>query len=161
LCSPSRAGYHTGRYQTRFGHEHNYAAEKGVLIALKNHGPFNSTGKDCRDMIEKVGHKNFRSFYDPGNVSFDTNGEVNPADDVKDVDGLVSGLIIKDLVLPRNVLVTPGTGMVDFPKLLARLKQGGFTEGPVIVETLSREGDLAYINREAVKAYRFVEELVR
>jgi sugar phosphate isomerase/epimerase len=139
----------------------DYAAEKGVLIALKNHAPLNTLGKDCREMIEKVGHKNFRIFYDPGNIYAYTNGEINPVDDVKDVDGLVAGLCVKDFVLPRNVNITPGTGIVDFPKLMDNLQKGGFTQGPLIVEAISREGDLAYINAEAAKAYQFVEELVR
>jgi sugar phosphate isomerase/epimerase len=138
----------------------DYAESKGIIITLKNHAPLNTLGKDCRDMIEKVGHKNFRIFYDPGNIYAYTNGEVNPVEDVKDVDGLVAGISVKDFVMPRNVNITPGTGIVDFPKLMDNLQKGGFTQGPLIVEALSREGDLAYINGEAVKAYKFVEELV-
>jgi len=55
--------------------------------------------------------------------------------------------------------VTPCTGQVDFAKVMARLKQGGFTSGPLIIECLKR-GDLDELLAEAKKARRFVEELV-
>jgi sugar phosphate isomerase/epimerase len=65
---------------------------------------------------------------------------------------------VKDFKLPKDVFVTPGTGMVDFAKVLARLKQGGFTQGPLIVECLER-GDAAKVTAEAKKARAFLEEL--
>jgi len=65
---------------------------------------------------------------------------------------------VKDFTLPKNVDVTPGTGMVDFPKVLARLKKGGFSSGPLIVECLA-PGDLAHINAEARKAFQFLKKL--
>lgn len=34
VCSPSRAGLLTGRYQQRFGHEHNFAANSDASIGL-------------------------------------------------------------------------------------------------------------------------------
>ena len=40
---------------------------------------------------------------------------------------------------------------------LPRLKQGGFTRGPLIVECLDRGDTLAKITAEAKKARRFVE----
>ena len=49
---------------------------------------------------------------------------------------------VKDYRHPKNVAITPGTGQVNFPKVMARLKKGGFTGGPLVVETLA-PGDLA------------------
>ena len=35
----------------------------------------------------------------------------------------------------------PGTGQVDFAAVLSRLGQGGFTSGPLLIETLLPGGD--------------------
>jgi sugar phosphate isomerase/epimerase len=54
---------------------------------------------------------------------------------------------------------TPGTGVVNFPKVLARLKRGGFTGGPLVIECLA-PGNLPQLLAEAKKARTFVETLV-
>ena len=65
---------------------------------------------------------------------------------------------VKDFRMPKEVMVTPGTGLVDFRRVLARLKQGGFTHGPLLVECLAR-GELAFVTAEARKARLFLEQL--
>lgn len=136
----------------------DYAAEKGVGLCLKPHGGTNSTGPECRQLIKRVGHENFSLWYDPGNIYYYSHGDLDPVDDVVEVDGLVTGMCVKDFSLPQDVNLTPGTGMVDFPEVFARLRQGGFNGGPLIVECLS-PGDLDYINAEAKKARIFLDEL--
>lgn len=135
-----------------------YAAEKGIGISIKPHGGLNATGPQCRKTIEMVGHRNFRIWYDPGNILYYSNGELDPVVDAATVDGLVVGMCIKDYRHPRDVLVTPGAGKVNFPAVLARLKKGGFTRGPLVVECLER-GDLKQTLAEAAKARRFLEKL--
>lgn len=136
----------------------DYAAQKGVGLSVKPHGGLNATGPQCRKTVEMVGHKNFRIWYDPGNILYYSEGKLDPVADAATVDGLVVGMCVKDYRHPKNVTVTPGTGQVDFPKVLARLGKGGFTGGPLIVETLAR-GDAAATLEEATKARRFLEEL--
>ena len=136
----------------------DYAAEKGMGISVKPHGGLNATGPQCRKTIEMVGHKNFRIWYDPGNIYFYSDGKRDPVTDAATVDGLVVGMCIKDYKHPKNVAVTPGTGMVDFPADLARLKQGGFTGGPLVVECLE-PGDLKHTLAEAKKTRELLEEL--
>ena len=136
----------------------DYAAGKGVGISVKPHGPLNSTGRECRPLIEKVGHKSFRLWYDPGNIYYYSDGKLSPVDDAADVDGLVVGMSVKDFRMPKDVNVTPGTGMVNFPGVMARLRQGGFKEGPLIVECLA-VGDVSFVNAEARKARQFLEGL--
>jgi sugar phosphate isomerase/epimerase len=138
----------------------DYAAEKKVGISVKPHGPLNSTGHECRPLIEKVGHKNFRLWYDPGNIYYYSDGKINPVDDAADVDGLVVGMSVKDFRMPKDVNVTPGTGMVDFRGVMARLGQGGFKKGPLIVECLA-VGDVTSVNAEARKARLFLEEVTK
>ncbi|MBN2508226.1 MAG: sugar phosphate isomerase/epimerase [Verrucomicrobia bacterium] len=137
-----------------------YAAEKGVGLSVKPHGGLNATGPQCRKLIEQVGRKNFRLWYDPGNIYYYSDGRLDPVADAATVDGLVVGMSVKDYRHPKDVMVTPGTGQVDFPKVLARLRQGGFARGPLVVECLA-PGDLNRIKAEARKARRFLEELTR
>jgi len=47
---------------------------------------------------------------------------------------------------------------VNFPEVFARLKKGGFTGGPLIVECLE-SGDLDKVTAEAKNARSFLEEL--
>ena len=143
----------------------DYAAEKKVGIVLKPHGGLNATGPQCRKSVELVGHKSFTLWYDPGNIYFYSDGKLDPVQDAPSVAGLVSGMCVKDFTmsgegekLSKEVAVTPGTGKVDFPAVLAALKKDGFTGGPLVVECLAR-GERAAILAEAKKARRFVEGL--
>jgi sugar phosphate isomerase/epimerase len=136
----------------------DYAAVKGIGISIKPHGGQNATGPQCRKAIDLVGKKNFRLWYDPGNVFYYSDGKLDPVEDAATVDGLVVGMSVKDFLPPKEVLVNIGEGRVNFPKVLARLKQGGFTHGPLIVECLAR-GTLESVKAEAKKARLFLETL--
>jgi sugar phosphate isomerase/epimerase len=137
----------------------DYAASKRVGLSVKPHGGSNATGAQCRKIIAMVGHKNFGVWYDPGNIFFYSEGKVDPVDDVPSVDGLIAGMSIKDYKPPKEVMVTPGTGKVNFREVLARARKGGFTRGPLVVECLDRGADAAKIAAEARKARRLLEEL--
>ena len=136
-----------------------YAAEKQVGITIKPHGGLNATGPQLRKCVETVGHKNFTIWYDPGNIFYYSNGELDPVKHAPTVDGLVTGMCVKDYKHPKQVLVTPGTGKVDFPGVLAALKKGGFACGPLVIETL-QPGTLPEVLEQAKKARKFVESLV-
>ncbi|MBE0534356.1 MAG: TIM barrel protein [Phycisphaerae bacterium] len=138
----------------------NYAAEKGVGISVKPHGGLNATGPQCRKTIEMVGHENFRIYYDAGNIYYYSDAKLSPVDDAPQVDGLVSGWCIKDYIHPKNVAVTPGTGMVDFGAVFDLLQKGGFRKGPLVVECLT-PGDEKHLIEEAKKARRFLEKLTQ
>jgi sugar phosphate isomerase/epimerase len=137
----------------------DFAASKGVGLTVKPHGGQNSTGPQCRKIIELVSHKNFRLTYDPGNIFYYSDGKLDPVDDAATVDGLVAGMCVKDFKPPKEVLVTPGTGRVDFKAVFARLQKGGFTRGPLVVECLDK-GDAAFVTAEAKKALRFLKDFV-
>jgi len=139
----------------------DYAATKRMGISVKPHGGLNATGPQCRKTVEMVGHKNFRIWYDPANIYYYSDAKLNPIQDAGTVDGLVIGMCIKDYRHPKQVMLTPGTGQVDFEKVMARLIQGGFTKGPLIVECLEKgKGDKKKLLAEAKKAREFIEELV-
>jgi sugar phosphate isomerase/epimerase len=136
----------------------DYAAAKGVGLGVKPHGGSNANGALCRKIIDQIGHKNFRLWYDPGNVFYYSDGKLDPVDDAAAVAGVVAGMIVKDFRPPKDVELTPGTGKVNFAKVLSRLQKDGFTHGPLVVECLDH-GDLDHVNAEAVKARRFMEAL--
>lgn len=137
----------------------DYAASKGVGLSVKPHGGSNSTGRQCRALIDRVGHTNFGLWYDPGNIFYYSDGALDPADDAAEVGGLVVGMSVKDFRNPKDVNLTPGTGRVNFPLVMERLRRGGFTRGPLIVECLT-PGDLPHLGAEAARAREFVARLV-
>jgi len=138
----------------------DFAAARGVRLTLKPHGGLIATGPQCRAALERVGHPNFRLWYDPGNILYYSDGARDPVADAATVDGLVVGMSVKDFRPPKDVLVTPGTGRVDFAGVLARLRRGGFTRGPLLVETTAR-GEFHEVVAEARKARIFLEDLTR
>jgi sugar phosphate isomerase/epimerase len=137
----------------------DYAASKKVGLSIKPHGGQNATGPQCRRIIERVGHKNFRLWYDPGNIFYYSDGKLDPVEDASTVDGLVVGMSVKDFLPPKEVMITPGDGRVNFREVFSRLKRGGFTRGPLVVECLTR-GAVKQITAEAKKARLLLEELV-
>ncbi len=145
-------------YQTIMG-SCDYAASKGVELNLKPHGGTNAVGAQLLKQVEEVGHENFTLWYDPGNIYYYSDGTIDPVEDVRDVAGAVRGICVKDFKMPKEVNVTPGTGMVDFPKLFEVMKRGGFTGGPLIIECLSM-GDIPFITAEAVKAREYLESIL-
>ena len=136
----------------------DYAAAKGMGISVKPHGGLNATGPQCRKTVEFVGNKNFGIWYDPGNIFYYSEGKLNPVDDAPSVNGLVMGMCVKDFKPPKSVDVTPGTGLVDFAAVLAKLKAGGFKSGALVVECLE-PGDPAHTLAEAKKTRQFLEKL--
>jgi sugar phosphate isomerase/epimerase len=139
----------------------DYAAAKGVGLTAKPHGGLNATGPQLRKCAELVGKRNFSIWYDAGNVFFYSDGKLNPVVDAAALDGLVSGWCIKDFAAEpaKRVDLTPGTGRVDFQAVLGRLRKGGFTGGPLVVETLA-PGGRPHLMAEAKKARKFLEQLV-
>jgi sugar phosphate isomerase/epimerase len=133
--------------------------EKRIAIVLKPHGGTTGTGPQLRDAVQRIGRRNVTLMYDPGNILFYSQGKVDPLSDCKAVLGQVTGLSVKDFRPPREVMFTPGTGQVNFGQLMTRLREGGFTHGPLMVESLT-PGDLAQTLAEAKKAKEFVERLV-
>lgn len=136
----------------------DYAAGKGVRLSIKPHGGANATGPQCRQFIQRVGHPNFRIWYDPGNILYYSDGRIDPAEDSTSVDGLVAGVSVKDFRRPKEVMVTPGDGEVNFAKVFSNLRKGGFVSGPILIECLARPNTAAEVTLEAKRARAFIEK---
>jgi len=115
-----------------------YAQDHGLQIAVKPHGGITSTGKECAQVVERVGHDNYRLWWDPGNILYYK--QLDPVAEARHVQGLVTGVCVKDcLIRPDGsptVDVTPGEGQVDFEGVFRTLVEGGFKGGPCLIETL-------------------------
>lgn len=158
LCGVDDPKYHDTCFGA-IGDCCDYALEKYVGLTIKPHGSLIGAGPQLRKTVETINRKNFTVWYDAGNILFYSDGKLNPVDDAATVDGLVTGWCIKDYRHPKQVDVTPGTGQVDFPAVFARLKKGGLTHGPLLIETLT-SGELPQLLAEAKAARHFVETLV-
>jgi len=135
------------------------ARSKNVRMVLKPHGGLNATGPQCRATITRINNPFFSLWYDPGNILYYSDGQLDPVNDLTSVNGLVTGVCIKDYRHPKQVDITPGTGQVDFVKVLSGLKKGGFTKGPMIIECLKR-GGRQEMAAEARQAKKFMETVL-
>ena len=138
----------------------DYAAEKKVALVIKPHGGLNSTGEQCKKTVEKVGQKNFRFWYDPGNIFYYSNGKLDPVEDAPSAAGVVTGMCVKDFKPPKNVDVSPGEGQVNFKKVLQELRQGGFLQAPWLSRRSAPHGRPKQRIAEARKTREFVEGIL-
>lgn len=137
----------------------DYAQKQGVRVCMKPHDTFNFTGEDCKGTIERINHPNFSFYYDPGNILHYSKGKRAPEMDSQGIGDAVYGMCVKDYLEGKSVNITPGTGQVDFEKVVANLKASGFKGGPMIIECLN-PGTLEEILAEAKKTKAFVEGLI-
>lgn len=116
-----------------------HAEQAGLKITLKPHGGITLTVEDMVRVNDAVGHPAFGICYDPGNLIYYTKGERRPEEGLDVVGQRVSTVIIKDCVVrdgKPDVMVTPGTGLVDFERVLGGLAAHGFG-GPLYVECVA------------------------
>ena len=132
----------------------SHAALQGMTIVMKPHGGISATAQDCLTAIERVGSDHFRIWHDPGNIVYYVGDD--PVQDVKQVVQYVSGICLKDTKGGKKgeVMITPGTGEVDFEAYFRALAEGGFS-GPMIIECLS-SGSPQQLVQEAIKAREFI-----
>lgn len=109
-----------------------YAAERQLKLVMKPHGGSSAASQEIIRSIEKVGHPNFKIWYDAGNIIHYTGKD--PIAELRPVARYVSGFCAKDCAeLKGDVMIQFGAGKVDFRGVFATLKEAGFA-GPVMVE---------------------------
>jgi hexulose-6-phosphate isomerase len=109
-----------------------YAADRGIKVVMKPHGGCSATAAEMLQTVEKVGHANFRIWYDAGNIVHYT--DADPVVDVARVADLVVGFSAKDCGgRGGDVMLQFGEGRVDFKGVFSQLKRSNF-DGPVMVE---------------------------
>jgi sugar phosphate isomerase/epimerase len=109
-----------------------YGAEKGVQVVMKPHGGSSGASDQIVAAMKKVGHPNFRIWYDAGNIIHYTGKD--PVEELQPIVPYVTGFCAKDCALPKgDVMIQLGAGRVDFAGVFRVLKSAGF-RGPVMVE---------------------------
>jgi sugar phosphate isomerase/epimerase len=106
--------------------------KRSLQIAMKPHGGASGASEEILRCIEKVGHPNFKIWYDAGNIIYYTGKD--PLAELEPVAKHVTGFCAKDCSKPKGEVMSQfGTGKVDFKAVFAKLKSVGFN-GPIMVE---------------------------
>jgi sugar phosphate isomerase/epimerase len=109
-----------------------YAQQKNVKVVMKPHGGSSGAAAEIVASIKKVGHPNFRIWYDAGNIIYYTGKD--PVEELKPIVQYVTGFCAKDCAAPKSdVMIQFGTGRVNFKGVFEVLKSAGF-DGPIMVE---------------------------
>jgi sugar phosphate isomerase/epimerase len=136
----------------------DYAQERSVLVLLKAHGGMCALAEDLLYALKRLPHPNFGICYDPGNIYYYTGEKAE--EDLPKVAQHVKAMCIKDETGGKHgeVMLTPGTGLVDFPRIFSLLNEHGFG-GPCWVECVGGT-TLDEVNAEAKKTYDFITQVV-
>ena len=109
-----------------------YGQEKGVQVVMKPHGGSSGASEEIVAAMKKVGHPNFKIWYDAGNIIHYTGKD--PVEELKPIVQYVTGFCAKDCgAVKGDVMIQFGTGKVDFKGVFQVLKGAGF-RGPIMVE---------------------------
>jgi sugar phosphate isomerase/epimerase len=109
-----------------------YGAEKGVQVVMKPHGGSSGASDEILLALKKVGHANFKLWYDAGNIVYYTGKD--PIEELKPIAPHVTGFCAKDCAAPKSeVMIQFGDGKVDFAGVFRVLQASGFA-GPIMVE---------------------------
>lgn len=136
----------------------DYAGEHNIVLLLKAHGGISALAEDLLRAARRFSHASFGLCYDPGNIYYYTGQKAE--EDLPKVADQVRAMCIKDEVGGKHgeVMITPGTGLVDFPRIFSILGEAGFS-GPCWVECLGGK-TVPEINAEAAKTYQFISGIV-
>ena len=126
----------------------DYAADRGVRIALETHEGPTRNGKVSREFLDDVDHPNVGVNYDTGNIYYYNDG-IDPAEDVKEIADRVVHVHLKDTVGGKGEwkFCALGDGRVKFPEIIKVLSAAGFS-GPYSLEIEGEHGE--DLNREGL-----------
>jgi inosose dehydratase len=119
----------------------DYAADRGVRLALETHGGITRNGQLCAKLLDAVDHDAVGINYDTGNIYYYNEG-FDPAEDVKLIASRVVQVHLKDTRGGKGewLFCGLGEGRVDFPAVLAVLRGVGF-DGPWSLEIEGERGE--------------------
>ena len=103
------------------------AKDKNVVLVLENEDQslFGSISEEVIKLIKAVNSKHFRFLYDPGNYLHFFQKKPYP-EFYDSTNNFIHHIHVKDARLGEKGFLVPGTGEVDYPQLLKRLKKDGY-----------------------------------
>ncbi|MFH1706634.1 MAG: sugar phosphate isomerase/epimerase [Planctomycetota bacterium] len=108
------------------------AATAGVEVVIEtSQNTFAATGKGHRALLDRVGHANMKTNWDPANAL--NGGDTSPLNGYRAAAGTVAQVHVKDAD-GTGKIVTVGTGKVDWPGQFQALAADGF-DGLLTLET--------------------------
>ncbi len=136
-----------------------YAEERAMKVVLKPHGGASGAAEEIMRCIEQVKHRNFKIWFDPGNIIFYTGKD--PLEELKPIVAHVTGLCAKDCEGQKgSVWLEFGKGKVDFKGVFELLKKADFN-GPVMVECCELGDTPEAVTANARKNRLFLEQLFK
>ncbi len=119
----------------------DYAADRGVRIALETHGGLTRNGSLALKLLQAVDHQAIGLNYDTGNIYY-YNDDLDPSDDVRQVADRVVQVHLKDTAGGKGEweFCALGDGRVNFPVIIDQLRAAGF-HGPYSLELEGRRGE--------------------
>jgi len=140
----------------------DYAADRGVRLALEIHAGLSRSGAVVRRFLDAVDHPAIGVNYDTGNLIY-SNDDADPAQDVTEVADRVFQVHLKDTTGGKGdwQFCALGDGRVNFPAFLAVLQARGF-RGPYLleIEGLADEDlDLAGHLRRVEKSLAYLRQI--
>jgi sugar phosphate isomerase/epimerase len=116
-----------------------YAAELGLIYALKPHTGNTATSAQIIKTLQDIGSPSVRACADPGNLRFYEG--IDAAADTEKLIPYLAAFVAKDHRGGRtdNDFPPPGEGEIDFVRIFKALAQTGY-HGPVIVERVNGDG---------------------
>jgi len=134
------------------------AEKRGLKLVLKPHGGGSGASEEILRCMEKVGHPNFKVWYDAGNIIYYTGKD--PLVELEPIARQVTGFCAKDCPSPKGEVMSQfGTGKVDFKAVFAKLKSVGF-DGPIMVEGVKVGADAGETTANARANREFLEKVL-
>jgi sugar phosphate isomerase/epimerase len=134
------------------------AEQHGLQVVMKPHGGASGASEEILRCLEKVGHPNFKLWYDAGNIIYYSGKD--PVAELEPIARHVTGFCAKDCPGPKGEVMTQfGSGKVDFKAVLANLQAAGFN-GPIMVEGIKVGATAQETTANARTNREFLEKVI-
>jgi len=140
-----------------------YAADKGIIVALETSGVFFSNGKEAARILKKINSEYIRLNYDTANVIYYV--DTRPEDDIEYAIDYLVHVHVKDKRGGKGVYDFPalGEGNINFAKIFDILSRHSY-KGPFSIEIEfdgKRNESLNEVDKAVKESYQFLKQFVQ
>ena len=140
-----------------------YAADKGVIVALETGGAFCSNGKEAVRILQKIDSEYIRLNYDTANVIYYV--DTKPEEDIEHTIDYLVHVHVKDKRGGKGVYDFPalGKGNIDFVKIFDILSRHNYN-GPLSIEIEfdgKRNESLDDVDKAVKESCQFLKQFVQ